>query len=179
MDPIASLRLCAVDVELDGWLYTIPPLPAAAWIEAVLDVSGTAVVPGLMEHPQDRRSVIRAWMVGSLTSEQIQDAARTVLGAASGWDWWTADRIIRASTYPETWPMISGEMTRRGIDLGRISIGAYCNFVWAHALGNCEKEQDRMAFKWEMTRPPGDVDDDELYDEQAEATSFERDMANM
>jgi hypothetical protein len=49
-DALAALRIWALDVELGGDTFTVPPLPASEWFLAILDEdTPLPLIPGLMD----------------------------------------------------------------------------------------------------------------------------------
>jgi hypothetical protein len=163
-DPIASLWPAPVVLVVEPGVYQfeIPELPASKWIEAVLDPDGFAIFPNLLDEPEEFALAFRAVLRGRITPEQVAKAARDALGAATGRNWWEADRLIRGSAAEAAWPIVHGELTLHGVDLDRVSIGAYCNAVHSLCLSKVHKEEERAKFDWELTRPPAGVDPEEI-----------------
>lgn len=164
MDAIASLRPYPIDIQVgDDWVYTIPALPAADWIEAVLADDGLkAPVPGLL-NDEDRSLVVEDYVFGRLSAEQIAEASREALEVAAGRPWWEADRLIRSAATREAWPIINGELVRRGFRFNEESVGAFCNTVYSMAVQGL-KESDRATFEHRLTVPPAGVTVEELVD---------------
>lgn len=177
-DPIAALRPVAVDIQLGEWEYTIPALPAARWIEAILDRDGMAIVPNLLGN-DDRRDIAHRWLVGELDADEIAKAARAAIGVAAGLPWWQAVRFVATATGDRQRPVVLGDFARRGVDLHRISLGAFCDAVYALAVANAS-EEERQRLDAELSVPPAGLDAedlDALYDEEEEADNFARDLA--
>lgn len=152
MDPVASLRPVEVDVQLGQWEYTVPALDAAEWIEVLVDGGTWAIVPGLLA-PEDRVSVMRDYVGGRVTGEEMVTAAHHVLEAAGGRRWWEVERLVQAAI-GENWPTIHGKMLLTGMRFDGMPLGAFINAVWALALSSCQKESERSALEWEVTKPP-------------------------
>jgi hypothetical protein len=163
-DPIASLWPAAIGVVVaPGELeFEIPELPASVWIEAVLNPDGLAIFPGLVRDPDEFSRAFRAVLRGRITPDQVAKAARDSLAAAAGRNWWEADRLIRGCATESSWPVVHGELTLHGVDLGQISIAAFCDAVYAMCVGKMHKEDDRSKFDWELTRPPAGIDPEEI-----------------
>jgi hypothetical protein len=171
VDPVASIRPCAVEVECHGWSYVVPALPAAAWIEAILDEDGAAIFPGLLE-PEAYSLVMADLFAGEIEGEEIRSAARATLEAAAGREWWVADRLVRGTGDRDAWAIVHGELVLQGVDLDAISIGAFCDAVYAMVVGRLTDESARAKFDMDLNVPPTDVPIEEIYDEQQAAADF-------
>lgn len=151
IDPLAGLRLWGVTVELGGRDYRIAPRPAADWIVAVL--SEEEIFPVLSLLPlSDYEDLKDAVLVDqTVTLDEVNTASQDALEVAAGWPWWTAEVLIRSAA--AEWRIIFGEMTKRGIDPGRMSLGAWLGGLYAMAVENLD-ESKRMAFDMKIDRPP-------------------------
>lgn len=183
MDAVAALRPCAIDFELGDYTYTIQPLPAVAWLEALLDSDqdGSAIVPGLLG-PEDRRDIWSDYVTGALTGDDITKASRAVLEAAGGRRWWEVDRLVRSAAAPDNWALFNGRMTMQGVQLDKISLAAFVNAVYAIAMEGCQEQADRDRLKFEVEAIPAGLDEDELealMDEAAETDEFFADVAEL
>ena len=70
MDAVVGLRPCAVDVTLGGVVYTVPALPAADWLAAIVGDPG-AILPGLLPY-DDQREIHRRVLRGQLDLEEVR-----------------------------------------------------------------------------------------------------------
>lgn len=171
MDPLVALDLPLVDVSLGDYDYTIPALPAAAWLAAVLAPNGGAIVPGLLCE-QDRNDVWADFADERWTPEELLEVERDALGAAAGRPWWEADRLIRSAFTDESWPIISGEMTHRGVDVHAISLSGWLNWVFVLIVTRCKDDAERTLFESRLRMPPPSVKAEELYDEDDAGAAF-------
>lgn len=130
MDPLVGLRPVEVIVELGEYEYTIPPLPAADWIAAVLTTDGGSIVPGLL-NAADQRDVWSAFVVGDFDGDELADVERAALEVAAGRPWWEADRLVRSLAAQENWPTLHGELMLRGLDLAVLPLAAALNAIYA------------------------------------------------
>lgn len=165
MDPVASLRPAETDVEVGEYVYTVPALSAAEWIEVMASGGPAAIIPGLLP-PADRFELLRDFLAGRCTAKDMLDAAHQVLAMAGGRRWWEVERLVTSSTQSDAWPSIHGQLVLKGVDLDRLTLAGFCNAVWVLALQGCKKESDRQALEWEITKPPpGHLDEMEESDE--------------
>lgn len=171
MDAGAALRPDVIEVTLGEWTYSIPALPAADWIEAILSEESGAIVPGLFDE-EDQVDVWRELVKGRVDADELNEAWRHALSAAVGQPWWKASRLIMAATQPDAWPGIHGRLTERGVRLDQISIGAFWNTVFFIGKSNCKDDQERNQFEFNLDRPPPEVQSEEIFDEVDAAADF-------
>lgn len=165
VDPVASLRPADIDVEVGDWEYTVPALTAAEWIELMAGGGIPAIVPGLLG-TEDRMGVMRDYLDGNITKQDLEDACRRVLEVAGGRKWWEVERLVDSAIRGDVWPTIHGQLVLKGVDLDRLTLAGFVNAVWVMALQNCQKESEKQALEWELTKPPpGFVDEMEETDE--------------
>lgn len=155
MDAGAALRPAPIEVQLGKWIYTIPALPAADWIEAILDDDGGAVVPGLMDE-DTARDVWREFLRGDIPKEDIEQAWRHAIGAASGQPWWQTVRLIMSATHKDAWPVVHGKLMRC-VDLATASLGAFYNAVFYIGLESCKDDAERSTWEFQLSTPPPEV----------------------
>lgn len=157
MDAGASLQPSAIDVELGKWIYTIPALPASAWIEALLDEeNGGSIVPGLMDEVT-QADVWRQFLLGNIDKAELEEGWRAALGAASGQPWWQVSRLVMSCAQGEAWPVVHGKLLKWGVDLDRISLGGLYNVLLLLAYESCKDDNDRATFEFNLTSPPPEV----------------------
>lgn len=162
VDITASLHPIAVDVQLGDWIYQIPPLPAAVWIEAIADIDGGAIVPGLFDD-LDQTLVWREFVWGRIRPDELKEAWRLVVGVVCGRPWWEAARLVLSATAQDNWPVIHGKLVQRGMDLMKCSIGGFCNVVHVMALEGCQNEQERSQYQFDLSLPPPEVSAEEAH----------------
>jgi hypothetical protein len=166
VNPAAALRPAAVVVELGDWEYEIPSLPAADWLEALLD-GWTGIVPGML-HPEDQMSVMRDLAGGAVTRDELLASARSAAEAAAGRSWWEVERLWSTASNVEFWPAISGQLLAR-VDLERVSLGGALNVTYVIMVESM-KEDRRHQFDAMLTAPPPEAvaagwDDDAAEDD--------------
>lgn len=156
MDAGAALRPAPIELQLGEWIYTIPALPAADWIEALLGDDGGAIVPGLMDE-DTARDVWREFLRGRIAKEELEQGWRHALGAASGQPWWQCARLVMSATDKESWPIVHGKLLGRGVDLERVSLGGFYNAVYFIGLEGCKDDAERSTWEFQMSMPPPEV----------------------
>lgn len=174
MSAAASLRPCEIDVELGGETFTVPALPAADWLMAIIGEPG-AVLPGLLSD-EDQRVVYKMIVRGRLNPDEINKAWRDLLAAATGRTWWSASRLCMSASDPEAWPTVHGKLLTSGIDMDVVSIGALCNAIYFMILTSSKDDEERTAAKLELELPPPGAEQEAWDDRERLAQDF---LANL
>lgn len=114
VDPLASLRLSRIAVDLGGHRFIIPAVPARDWLEVLLDeeLDPEALFPGLCD-PDDVVAVNRLLVTGAVTPQEMTAAIYSVIESASGRKWWVTIRLCR--TIRAGWDRIGGRLAGRGV----------------------------------------------------------------
>jgi hypothetical protein len=171
-DALAALKVWALDVELAGETFTVPPRPAADWFLAILDEDvPLPLIPGMMGAGAEER-IADMLLDGEITAELLATRSRELLAEAAGRPWWEADRLIRSSA--ASWHIIGGELTRLGVDLDRVSLAAALNAIYVVCVRTMD-EQERNRFDIDLRMPPIGVEGvkaDDLYDQRAAESAF-------
>lgn len=178
MDVLATLRPVAVDVQLGDFIYQVPALPAADWIAALADPDAGAIIPGLLE-PEDQRLVWRDYLCGRIDPDELKAAWREVVGIVTGRQWWIGARLVLSAVHPDAWPTVHGRLTKDGLDLGVISIGAFCDVMWVMIMDGAKDDAERAEARFTLTVPPPDVPLADMYDRAEAADGFMAAMAQM
>lgn len=174
MDAAASIRPCEVDVTLAGEVFTVPALPAADWLMAIVGGPG-ALLPGLLPI-EDQRRVYHMILHGKLNPEEVNRAWRDLMAAATGRSWWSAGRLCQSASDADAWPVVHGKLLSAGIDLDTVSIGAFCNAVLFMALSGAKDDEERTSLKFELELPPPGAEVEAWTDREQMAQDF---LANL
>lgn len=126
IDPIASFRLWEIDVDIQGVRYTIPPLPAADWLPALITGNTLDIIPGMVANGGDLEERI---LDGEIPLSDITDAAHDVIEQAAGMPFWPAVVISHLST--KLWHVIGPKLIRSGLRFDEVPLAAA--LVSAHA----------------------------------------------
>jgi hypothetical protein len=171
-DALAALRIWTLEVELAGETFTVPPRPAADWFLAILDEDvPLPLIPGMMDGDAEER-IADLLLDGKVSPEEITVRSRELLTEVAGRPWWEADRLIRSSG--SSWQIIGGELTRLGVDLGKVSLGAALNAIYVICVRTMD-EKERNKFDIDLRLPPIGVEGvkpEELYDQRAAESAF-------
>jgi hypothetical protein len=171
-DALAALKVWALEVELAGETFLVPPRPAADWFLAILDEDiPLPLIPGMMAADAEDR-ITDLLLDGTVSAELIATRSRELLTAAAGRPWWEADRLIRSSG--ASWHIIGGELTRLGVDLHAVSLAAALNAIYVVCVRTMD-EKERNKFDIDLRLPPIGVEGvttEEMYDQRAAESAF-------
>lgn len=171
-DAIAALRIWAVDVDLAGETFTVPPRPAADWFLAILDEDNPLpLIPGMMDGEAER-SIADLLLDGAVDVDDIVKRSRELLTEVAGRPWWEADRLIRSAG--ASWHVIGGELTRLGVDLHAQSLAAVLNAIYVICVRTMD-EKERNKFDVDLRLPPVGVEGvtaEDVYDQRAAEEAF-------
>lgn len=171
-DALAALKIWALEVELAGEIFVVPPRPAVDWFVAILDEDvPLPLIPGLMSGDAEER-ITDLLLDGAIDTDVVVTRTRELLTAAAGRPWWEADRLIRSAG--RDWHIIGGELTRLGVDLDRVSLAAALNAIYVICVRTMD-EQERNKFDIDLRLPPIGVDGvttEEMYDQRAAEAAF-------
>jgi hypothetical protein len=170
-DALAALRIWAIEVELGGEVFQVPPRPASEWFVAILGEEPLPLIPGLMDVAASDR-IGELLLDDEIDVDLLVTRHRELLTIAAGRSWWEADRLIRSAG--ESWHIIGGELTRLGVDLDKVSLAAALNAIYVICVRTMD-EKERNKFDIDLRLPPIGVEGvttEEMYDEKAATAAF-------
>lgn len=171
-DPLAALKIWAIEVELGEETFEVPARPASDWFLAVLaEDTALPLIPGLMEKDAEER-INDLLLDGEIDIDLIVRRSRELLTEAAGRPWWEADRLVRSSG--ASWHIIGGELTRLGVDLDKVSLAAALNAIYVICVRTMD-EKERNKFDIDLRLPPVGVEGvttEEMYDQKAAESAF-------
>jgi len=171
-DPLASLRVAGVQVVLPIGGFAIPALPAARWLEFLLDDTFRTeeVFPGLCG-PDATAAVYEALIEGTLTEQEVADTVTDILETVSGRRWWITLRLCRVAR--EHWDVIGGALLLAGVDVQKISLGAWTDAVLTLMIDRLSNADPAACAQFTQTlvTPPAALVRQEI-DDVAEGNAF-------
>jgi hypothetical protein len=158
-DPIQSLRPFPVDITLGGHEFTIPALPASAWLTVLMteEMDFSDILPGLLDEEQtgDLEDMILDRVV---SLDELEDAILGVLEIVSARDWWVALRLIL--NVRSNWDVIGAELGIQGIDATHISLSSWLDVVLILLLRAMDQKDIQM-FTMRLEAPPPEAETEE------------------
>lgn len=124
VDPLASMRCWAIEIELGGRTYDVPALSAVDWWPVLGDANPLAVLDIIESSDLDERL-----LTGELEHGEMIDALREAVEEASGRSFHAA--VILVMTANSQWPVINGHLVQRGFRWEGQPLGAALDAVYA------------------------------------------------
>jgi hypothetical protein len=170
-DPLASLDVYKVHVYLGGQRFTIPAIDAAGWLKILLDdpLNTEEIFPGLCG-PADVVTVNQLIVNGVVTEDELAEAVRHVIEAASGRRWFITMRLCGSAR--ANWDRVGGELACHGVTPFKVSLSYWLDALYATMIrlimeGNPKK---LTQFTADLTRlPPSEA---RIIDDVAEGNAF-------
>lgn len=154
-DPLASLRISRIAVDLGGHRFIVPALPAREWLEVLLeeDINPEDVFPGFCD-PDDIVTVNQMIIDGSVTMEQMTEAIYGVIEQASGRRWWVTLRLCR--TIRAGWDRVGGRLASHGVTPFDVSLSYWLDGAYDAILGIIMEADPKAvgSFTQRLVAPP-------------------------
>lgn len=143
---------------MGGEEFTIPPLPAADWLAALMSEAFSLddLFPGLLDDEDHDRAV--AVLLSDMHElEQFHRLTLDIVELASGRSWWVALRLIGAAV--GSWDVIGAELILKQVDPERLSLAAWLDAVLLVMLRSME-EKDITMFTLKLEAPPPEAQEE-------------------
>jgi hypothetical protein len=129
VDPVASLRIWAVELELGGRTYEVPALPAADWFPVISSMDLLQVLDLMPSSLSGEGPDLDEMLLsGKVTGEEMTDALTSVVEEVTGRPYHAA--LVLAVAARDRWPVVGGELARRGFRWDEMPIGAALDAVY-------------------------------------------------
>jgi hypothetical protein len=148
VDPIASMRIWAVDVQVGGHTFEVPPLPAADWMPTLIDGDLSQILDLLRSTTIDVDELI---LTGSVSGEDLSEALLDAVEAAAGRPFQAA--YVLAQVAAAHWGRIGGRLAQRGFRWDLMPLGAALDAIYAMVVENM-KDADLAKFEALLNKPP-------------------------
>lgn len=138
VDPLASMRCWAIEVELGGRMYDIPALPAVDWWPVLSDANPLNVLDIVESSDLDDRL-----LAGELDHEMVIDALREAVEEVAGRSFHAA--VILVMVANSQWPIINGQLVQHGFRWEGQPLGAALDAVYS-VVSQVMGKEDRDKF---------------------------------
>jgi hypothetical protein len=144
VDPIASMRCWAVTVELGGREFEIPALPAADWWSFIADGDPSVILDRLKsDDPVDDADLDSMILDGTITAGELGSVLGEAIEEVTGRSMHVS--MVLATVATMHWPVIGGELARRGFRWDVLPIAAALDAIYAVVVEGME-EKNRTKF---------------------------------
>ena len=137
VDPLASMRCWAIELELGGRTFDVPALPAVDWWPVLTSGNLTQILDFVVSTPGDPDSldeVILAGGLGSDLTEVLSDAVEAAAGRT-----FHAARVL-AIVSESQWASINGAIVARGFQWDVQPLGAALDALYSEVTGRLDKD---------------------------------------
>lgn len=138
VDPSASMRVWAVEIELGGRTFDVPALPAADWFPVLAEGDPMRVLD-MIESSSDGPDLDDMILNGQVTGEEIIESLIEAIEEVAGRPFHTA--VILAAFSSAQWANIGGELARRGFRWDVMSIGAALDALYLTIVERVKSDQ--------------------------------------
>lgn len=130
VDPAASLRCWAIELELGGRIFEVPALPAADWWPVFASADLSKVLDMIVSTPE---ADLDEYLLEHFLNQD--DLAQTLTDAAEA----TAGRslhvaLVLAYVANQHWASINGALVRRGFRWDAQPMGAAFDAIFSHVM---------------------------------------------
>jgi hypothetical protein len=129
VDPLASMRCWAVEIELGGRVYEIPALPAVEWWPVLASGDLGQILDFIESTPDDPRNVDDLLLSGALTAEELTQALTDAIEETAGRSFHAA--IVLATVASGQWAAIGGALAQTGFRWDEQPLGAALDAIYA------------------------------------------------
>ena len=136
VDPAASMRIWAVELDLGGHTYVVPPLPAAGWFPVLLEGNPLLVLEMIEDGPgEDLDDMILSGQVGA---EELVEILTLAIEQVAGRQFHAA--FVLAQVAALQWAAIAGILAERGFDWEGKPLGAALDAIYAVVCQRLDKD---------------------------------------
>ncbi len=159
-DPLASLQIWGVTVELGGRDFVVPALPASAWLQVLLVERPQPEnwFPGFLD-PGDQLALYEMLLDGSVGDDDFETTVFDVLEEVSGRKWWITLRLCVSLRHH--WEWVGGKLALSGLTPFGVSLAFWLDGAYTAMLdGILERSaKPQKASDWTraLTTPPPQV----------------------
>jgi hypothetical protein len=152
VDPAASLRCWALEIDLGGRTYEVPALPAADWLPVLLE-GDPLLVLDMFVSIEDGETIDDLILAGQVKADELTEALIGAVEQTAGRPFMASYVLVQATA--RHWATISGRLSQRGFRWDREPLGAALDAVYSIITMNM-KDEDRVKFEALLDTPmPG------------------------
>jgi hypothetical protein len=139
VDPLASMRCWAIELELGGRTFDVPALTAVDWWPVLTSADLTEILDFVVSTPEDPFNLDDLLLDGDLTQTELQTALTDALETASGRSRHVT--FVLASVANQFWASLNGALARRGFRWEGQPLGAALDAVYAELTSRLDKDE--------------------------------------
>lgn len=133
VDPLASMRCWAIELELGGRTYEVPALSAVDWWPVLSSTDPLQVLDLVTSSDLDERL-----LAGEVDYSEMAEACRDAVEEAAGRSLHAA--VVLALVAEGNWPVVNGALVRRGFRWDQQPLGAALDAIYSVVTETLDKE---------------------------------------
>lgn len=139
MDPLASMRCWAVEIELGGRVYDIPVLPAVDWWPVLSSGDLGQILDFVVSTPDDLMNLDDLLLSGELTTEDLTQALTDAIEETTGRSFHAS--FVIATVANAQWATLNGTLVQRGFRWDEQPLAAALDALYVEITGRLEKDE--------------------------------------
>lgn len=133
VDPTASMRCWAVEVELGGRTFDVPALPAVDWWPVLVSGDLNTFIDMIVS--DDVNDLL---LSGTLRADDLNSAMRDAVEVTTGRSFHTA--CVLAMVADQNWPIVGGAVAKHGFRWDVMPIGAALDLINAVVMESMDED---------------------------------------
>jgi len=138
VDPLASMRCWAIELELGGRTFDVPALSAVDWWPLLSSGDHGQILDFVVSSPTDPDSLDELLLDGRIDPEEVRVAAVDAIEAAAGRSLHVATVLVQLAN--AQWSSINGALVRHGFRWEGQPFGAVLDAVYAEVTARTDEE---------------------------------------
>ncbi|HEU4751990.1 MAG TPA: hypothetical protein VFU47_02700 [Armatimonadota bacterium] len=138
MDPLASMRCWAIELELGGRTYEVPALPAVDWWPVLVSAEISRILDFIESNPENPFNLDDLLLEGAFTAAELTEALTDALEEAAGRSFHAA--YVLATVADTQWAAINGAIVQGGFRWDEQPLGAALDAIYAVVTARLPEE---------------------------------------
>jgi hypothetical protein len=138
VDPLASMRCWAIELELGGRTYEVPALPAVDWWPVLVSAEISQILDFIVSTPEDPFSLDDLLLEGAVTTAELTEALTDAMEEAAGRSFHAA--FVLATVANTQWAAINGALAQGGFRWDEQPLGAALDAIYAVVTARLDEE---------------------------------------
>lgn len=138
VEPLASMRCWAIELELGGRTYEVPALPAVDWWPVLVSADLGKILDFVESTPEDPFNLDDLLLDGAFTAEELTTALTDALEETAGRSFHAA--FVLATVATSQWAAINGTLAQTGFRWDEQPLGAALDAVYAVVTSRLNEE---------------------------------------
>jgi len=138
VDPLASMRCWAIELELGGRTYDVPALPAVEWWPVLTAGDPSLILDMIESNPTDPFNLDELLLTGEVDAAELGETLLEAVEEAAGRTFHAA--FVLAAVANSQWASVNGAMIVQGFRWEGQPLGAVLDAIYAEVTSRLEKD---------------------------------------